>query len=55
MELEETFIDGTLAPAKKGGGRLDLPVGAKARRSWPLQTALVFLSPYARQALRRTK
>jgi len=55
MDLEETFIDGTFAPAKKGGGRWDLPVGAKARRSWLLQTALVFLSPSARQALRRTK
>jgi transposase len=55
LDLEETFIDGTFAPAKKGGAKWDLPVGAKARRSWPLQTALVFLSPSVRQALRRTK
>jgi hypothetical protein len=55
LDLEESFIDGTFAPAKKGGGRWDPPVEARARRSWPLQTALVFLSPYARQVLRRTK
>jgi transposase len=55
LDLDESFIDGTFAPAKKGGGRWDPPVGARARRSWPLQTALVFLSPYARQVLRRMK
>jgi transposase len=55
LDLEETFIDGTFAPAKKGGRKWDLPVGVKARRSWPLQTALVFLSPYAQPALRPTK
>jgi transposase len=55
LDLSEAFIDGTFAPAKKGGCRWDLPVGAKARKSWPLQTALVFLSPCAQQALRRTK
>jgi transposase len=55
LDLRETFIDGTFAPAKKGGAKWDLPVGGKARRSWQLQTLLVFLSPYARQALPRTK
>jgi transposase len=53
--IEESFIDGTFAPAKKGGLAWEKPSGARARRSWPLQTALVFLSPVARQALRRTK
>ena len=55
LDLSETFIDGTFAPAKKGGGMWDLPVGAKARRSWQLQTALVFLSPFAQPVLRRMK
>jgi transposase len=55
LDLSETFIDGTFAPAKKGGGMWDLPVGVKAQRSWPLQTALVFLSPSAQQVLLRMK
>lgn len=53
--IEESFIDGMFAPAKKGGLAWGKPSGARARRSWPLQTALVFLSPRARRALRRTK
>jgi transposase len=55
ISIEESFIDGTFAPAKKGGLAWEKPSGARARRSWPLQTALVFLSPVAWQALRRTK
>ena len=51
LDLSKTFIDGTFAPAKKGGAKWDLPVGAKVRRSWQLQTALVFLSPSAQKAL----
>jgi transposase len=55
LDLTETFIDGIFAPAKKGGATWDLPVGAKARRSWQLQTALVFLSPSAQKVLRQMK
>ena len=55
LDLSESFIDGTFVPAKKGGGRWVPPVGGKARRSWPWQTALVFLSPCAQRALRRMK
>jgi transposase len=55
LDLSESFIDGRFVPAKKGGGRWDPPVGAKAQRSWPLQTAMVFLSPSAQRALRRMK
>ena len=55
LDLSETFIDGTFAPAKKGGGMWVPPVGAKGPRSWPLQTALVFLSPFAQPVLRRMK
>ena len=46
LDLSETFIDGTFAPAKKGGSTWVLPVVAKAPRSWQSQTLLVFLYPY---------
>jgi transposase len=55
LDLSETFIDGTFASAKKGGSMWDLPVAAKAPRSWQWQTALVFLSPFAQPVLRRMK
>ena len=41
------FVDGTYAGAKKGGPASDDAVPAMRRRSWRLQTALVFLSPFA--------
>ena len=53
--VEESFIDGMFVPAKKGGQAWEKPSGARARRSWPLQTVLVFLSPVAQRALRLTK
>jgi len=55
LEVEEGFIDGSLSTAKKGGLALVEQSVAKGARSWQLQTALVFLSPYALQALRCTK
>jgi len=55
IDLTEAFIDGTFAGAKKGG----LPSGklrrARGPRSWPLQTALVFLSPPGQRVLRQLK
>ena len=49
IEDIEAFIDGSYVGAKKG----DLPSGSlvpvRRRRSWRLQTALVFLSPLASQ------
>jgi transposase len=54
LTLDDCFIDGTFVPAKKGGTAWGKPSGARVRRSWQLQTALVFLSPYARTLLRRT-
>ena len=45
LDLSETFIDGSFANAKKKGGVSARPSGARGPRSWPLQTALVFLSP----------
>jgi transposase len=55
LDLSECFVDGTFVGAKKGEGRWERPSGAKARSSWRWQTALVFLSPYARRALARTR
>ena len=55
IDLSEAFIDGSFASAKKGGSRSERPSGARGRRSWPLQTAVVFLSPSTWPALRRTK
>lgn len=55
LDLREAFIDGTFAPAKKGGSMWAKPSGARGPRSWQLRTALVFLSPYAQQVLRRMR
>ncbi len=55
FDLREAFIDGTFAPAKRGAVVSGKPSGARGPRSWRWQTALVFLSPFARKALRRTK
>jgi transposase len=55
LDLSETFIDGTFVSAKKGASKWERPSGAKARSSWQWQTALVFLSPFTRNLLRRTR
>lgn len=55
IDLSECFIDGTFAPAKKGGSTWVKPSEGRAQRSWQLQTALVFLSPYPLKVLRRMK
>ena len=55
LDLSECFIDGTFAPAKKGGFTWARPSVARVQRSWRSQTALVFLSPYPLQVLRRMK
>jgi transposase len=55
LDLSECFIDGTFVVAKKGGVGWERPSGARVRRSWPLQTALVFRSPSTLQVLRRMK
>ena len=55
LDLKECFVDGTFVPAKKGGDRWEKPSGARAPRSWALQTALVFLSPCGQKALRQLK
>jgi transposase len=55
LDLTECFIDGTFVIAKKGASGWERPSGAKVRRSWQWQTALVFLSPYPLRVLRRMK
>jgi len=55
LDLKECFVDGTFVPAKKGGAWLGKPSGARAPRSWALQTATVFLSPCGQKALRQLK
>ena len=55
LDLEECFIDGTFVPAKKGGARSERPSGAREPRSWQSLTAMVFLSPEGRKALRRLR
>lgn len=55
INLQECFIDGCFSPAKKGALASGKPSGARAQRSWQLQTALVFLSPYAQEVLRHTR
>src|ERR671915_440324 len=48
-------LDGSFIVAKKGGAGWERPSGARVRRSWPLQTVLVFLSPSTLRLLRRMK
>ena len=43
LDWQEAFIDGSFAPAKKGGPLLGLPNGAKERSGWWWSTAKVFL------------
>jgi transposase len=55
LKVEEGFIDGSFTAAKKGVLELVRQSGAKGARSWQSQTARVFISPYALQALHRMK
>jgi transposase len=55
LDLAETFIDASFTGAKKGAVRLVQHAAAKGPRSWQLRTAMVFLSPWGLQALRRMK
>ena len=55
LDLTECFIDGTFVIAKKGATGWARPSGAKVRKSWQWQTALVFLSPYPLSVLRHMR
>jgi transposase len=52
LDLSETFIDASFSSAKKGGVQLVQHAAARGPR---LRTAVVFLSPWGLQALRRMK
>lgn len=51
LDLSECFIDGSFVIAKKGAKGWERPSGARVRRSWQWQRALVFLSPYPLEVL----
>jgi transposase len=55
LDLGETFIDASFSGAKKGAVLLVQHAAAKGPRSWQSRTAMVFLSPWGLQALRRMK
>ncbi len=55
IDLSECYIDGTFVVAKKGALVSERPNGAKVRRSWRFQTALLFLSPSTQRVLAHTK
>ena len=55
IDLSECFIDGTFAPAKKGGVTSVRPRKVKVRRLWSSQTVLVFRSPLTHALLADTK
>lgn len=55
LDVRECFVDGTFVVAKKGALAWERPSGAKVRRSWQWQTALVFQSPSASRVLARMK
>ena len=55
LDVEEAFIDGSFAPAKKGALKSGRQNVVRERRSWPSQTAMVFQSPYLLKALPLTK
>ncbi len=55
IDLSECYIDATFVAAKKEGLVLERPSGARARRSWRFQTAVLFLSPSTQRVLRRTR
>jgi len=55
FDLREAFIDGTFSPAKRGALESARPSGARGPSSWQSQTAMVFLSPFARRVLLRMK
>src|SRR3990167_4483830 len=57
LNWSEAFIDGSFAPAKKGGSPSARPSGGKARSGWWWQTARVFLweAPWPRPPLRKSR
>jgi transposase len=55
LDWEETFADGSFAPAKKGAIALERPNAERVRSGWWWQAAKVFLWEYNLPARPRTK
>jgi transposase len=55
LDVDEAFIDGSFAPAKKGAQRSARQNVAREPKSWRWQTATVSPLPCALKALRLTK
>ena len=55
LRWEETFLDGSFAPAKKGAQQSGKPSAARARSGWYWSTAKVFLWEHSSRLPRRTK
>lgn len=55
MDLSECFVDATFVSAKKGEMPSVQPGAGRDARSWQWQTALVFLSPWTYELLRRRR
>ncbi len=55
LDLRECFLDGSFSAAKKGALKLATLKGARAAKSWPLETLMVFLSPSTQKLLRPRK
>ena len=55
LHWEETFLDGTFTPAKKGGPVSAQPSGARARSAWFWQSARVYLWEFSSPRPRRRK
>ena len=55
LDLSESFIDGTFAPAKKGASLLEKPKKVKGQRLWASRMLKVFLSDYALKVLHDTR
>ncbi len=54
LRWEETFMDGSFAPAKKGALQSGKPSAARARSGWYWSTAKVFLWEHSWRLPRRT-
>ncbi len=52
IEIEESFIDGTFVPAKKGAKKSGKQNVEGYKGSWQSETVTVFLTPFARKMLR---
>jgi len=55
FDLEEAFIDGSFAPAKKGAPAWAKPSEEKEPKSWPWLTAMAYRSRPAQKAPRHMK